>query len=115
MSNIEKKLVTVESVGTITELGGISGPIINPSFIDVPTIIRMINSHKKVYEVNPNNPSEKVKLSLKNARTNNFIKVAKTSTAANVAPATKTEKKETEAKKVNEETKKETKSDFVKK
>ena len=66
------KLVTVETNGTLVELGGISGPIINPCFIDETTIIRMVGNNKKVYEVNPANHAQKVRLNLKNVKTDNF-------------------------------------------
>lgn len=74
MSNLSKetKLVIVQNNGALSELGGISGPILNPCRLDVATIIRMINNHRRVYEVNPNNHSEKVLLSLKNATSKNF-------------------------------------------
>lgn len=69
---VEQKLITVNSAGTITELGGISGPVLNPCWVPIPTINVMLNHHRKVYEVNPKNYSEKVALSLKNLTKKNF-------------------------------------------
>ena len=80
-----KKLIVVESPGAITELGGISGPVLNPCYVSIPLINRMINKHRAVYEVNPNNYSERIRLSLKNLRTKNF-----SSTAKETAPSSTT-------------------------
>ena len=41
-----KKLIVVESPGAITELGGISGPVLNPCYVPIPLINRMINKHR---------------------------------------------------------------------
>lgn len=68
-----KKLITVESVGTLSELGGISGPVINPFYIDMSTLNRLLSNRRKVYEVNPKNKNERVRLSLKNMRIKNFV------------------------------------------
>jgi ribosomal protein L12E/L44/L45/RPP1/RPP2 len=82
----QQKLVTVESNGTIIELGGISGPIFSPTLIPISTIVRMINSHRKVMEVNPKNTDEKVRLTLKNVRSVNFAENLNKPIKANVAP-----------------------------
>ena len=68
----EQKLIVIESSGSITELGGISGPVINPCLVPISTILAMLNHHRRVYEVNPKNHNEKVRLTLKNLRTQNF-------------------------------------------
>ena len=86
----EKKLVVVDTYGTLTELGGISGPIISPSYIDLQTLLTMINNHRKVYEVNPTNRADRVRLNITNLRTENFPK-ANVKTKANVAPEVKVE------------------------
>lgn len=120
MANKEKeKLIVVESYGSLSELGGISGPILNPCRVPISTIVRMINNHRKVFEVNPTKYSDRIRLTLKNVKTDNFP-VPNTQVKANVSPIATTvevEKpvntntsKEQEAK----ETKKE-KSDFTKK
>lgn len=87
--NEPSKLVTVAHNGTIVELGGISGPIINPCKVQRSSIIAMINNQKKVYEVNPTNPSEKVLLNLINIDKVNFPEAVKT-VKANVAPTVNT-------------------------
>jgi len=80
-----KKLIVVESSGSIAELGGIGGPILNPCYVPIPIINKMLNKHRVVYEVNPNNYSERVRLSLKNLRSENFK-----STQNEVAPSSTT-------------------------
>ena len=82
---MKEKLVVIKSIGTIAELGGISGPIINPCRVDINTIVRMITSHRAVYEVNPNNKSEMVKLNIHNGMENNFPEVK--SSKVEVKPA----------------------------
>ena len=89
ISNTSTKLVTIASKGTISELGGISGPIINPCKLDVVTIVSLINGHKRVYEVNPANKSERVLLTLKNVKTKNFPDVVNPVVTPNLAPADK--------------------------
>ena len=69
---MKEKLVVIKSIGTIAELGGISGPIINPCRVDINTIVRMITAHRAVYEVNPKNKEEMVKLTLQNVMEANF-------------------------------------------
>lgn len=68
----EQKLVIVTSNGAISELGGITGPILNPCYVPVMTINTMLTKHRVVYEVNPKDYTQKVRLSLKNLRINNF-------------------------------------------
>ena len=88
--NKTEKLVTIETYGPIAELGGVSGPIVHPCKLDLETIIRMVNTRKKVFEVNPANPSEKVRLTLSNVRTQNFKPVVAPKTAAKTTTTTKT-------------------------
>lgn len=66
------KLVTIESPGKIAALGGILGPIKTPCRMDTDVIITLINSGKLVYEVNPSNVKEKVRLTRLNVLKNNF-------------------------------------------
>ena len=84
-SEIAQKLIIVESIGSIGELGGISGPILNPCYVPLDTINLMLNHQRKVYEVNPKNYSEKVRLSLKNLRKQNFAEET-VNVKAHVAP-----------------------------
>lgn len=120
-----QKLVVIETIGTINELGGISGPVLNPSLQPISTLVRMVYNRKKVYEVNPNNYNDRVLLTLKNVRANNFPE-SNNKVKANVQPtstATKTtvvDKKEDTVDKKEETTvftkeKKDNKSDFTKK
>ena len=66
------KLVIIESAGPIEALGGISGPIKTPSSLSTNVISDLINSGKVVYEINPRNYNEKVKLTRLNVNTNNY-------------------------------------------
>ena len=88
----DTKLVTIASVGSLPELGGISGPVINPCSLPIETIVKLLNGHKKVYEVNPAKKSERVLLTLKNVKSVNFV-TRKPAAKANVAPAQKVEAK----------------------
>lgn len=67
------KLVTVESSGIIPILGGLMGPISSPCRIEVDILISLINSGKIVYEVNPKNIKEKIRLTRMNVLNDNFI------------------------------------------
>ena len=66
------KLVVIESPGPIKLLGDIMGPIKTPCSISTNVIIDLINSGKVVYEVNPKNHNERVRLTRLNTNTNNF-------------------------------------------
>ncbi len=82
---VAQKLIIVESIGSIGELGGISGPILSPCYVPVDTINLLLNHQRKVFEVNPKNYNEKVRLSLKNLRKENFTEETVT-VKAHVAP-----------------------------
>lgn len=71
----QTKFVTIESYGKINELGGILGPITTPFYLNINTIISLINARKVVYEVNPANISDKVQLTRKNVLNDNFNKI----------------------------------------
>ena len=66
------KLVVIESPGKIAALGGIVGPIRTPSKISTDVLIGLVNDGKIVYELNPANHSERVRLTRMNMFTNNF-------------------------------------------
>ena len=72
--NYTSKLVTIESIGKIHSLGGLNGPITTPTKIKIETIIELINSGKVVYEVNPTNLKDKIRLTRLNVYKNNFVK-----------------------------------------
>lgn len=111
-----KKLVVVEVNGPISELGGIQGPIINPCSLPVKTIVQMVGSHKKVFEVNPFNQSERVRLTLKNVNSVNFQPpiARQTLKEATKKVAQKSEVKASEIKK-EDQTNNSLVADFVKK
>ena len=69
---ITSKYITVESPGSIPELGGISGPIKTPFMLDINTIITLMNRGKTICEVNPAKPKEKVVLTRSNVMHQNF-------------------------------------------
>lgn len=95
----KKKLVVIDGNGSIPELGGISAPIINPTWIGISTLIRIVNRYKKIYEVNPNNKSERIQLTIRNVRKDNFPE------PPGPAPVVEEEVKETPKKKSKEDKK----------
>lgn len=86
-----KKLIVLMTGGPISELGFITGPVLHPWYVDIDTVIRLVSNNKRVYEVNPNNRDERVLLTLKNVRLNNF---GKKETAKTVEPIQAEVKKE---------------------
>ena len=118
--NKKTKFVTIETNGHISELGGIAGPILHPCLVDLDLVIQMANNRKKVYEVNPNNPDEKVLLSLRNVRNENFpvytadkktVKPAPSISSANTTKKTETVTTTTDNKKSTTTNSNNTKSD----
>lgn len=81
----EKKLVVVRSGGPLMELGGITGPILNPSLIDVNIIGEMIQRNRLIFECNPLNPNERIKLNTSNWSKSNFGAAADKKTATTIA------------------------------
>lgn len=71
------KLVTIESGGPIRVMGGISGPIKTPTSLSTTAIISLINDNMVVYEVNPKNYNEKIRLTRLNINSDNFKTVTK--------------------------------------
>ena len=69
---INSKLVTIESSGKIGVLGGLIGPITTPCRLRIDVLISLINTGKVVYEVNPANVKEKIRLTRLNVRKENF-------------------------------------------
>jgi hypothetical protein len=105
-----QKYIVVSSIGSIGELGGISGPIINPTLQPISKIVQMVHNRKKVYEVNPNDFSDRVLLTLRNVRTNNFPEPTATVVESEKETTTVKKKKSSAATTTTEET-----SDFTKK
>lgn len=75
--NAKRKLCIVKNNGPIHELGGISGPILAPCNISMRAIINMVQNGRNVYEINPRNMKEMVKLDIKNVQSDNFPKPSK--------------------------------------
>ena len=68
----ERKLVVVKDSGPIPELNFVCGPILVPTKIDLKVIIKMIGNGRSVFECNPCNTDDQVKLELTNVKNNNF-------------------------------------------
>lgn len=68
----ERKLVVVKDSGPIPELNFVCGPILVPTKIDLKVIIKMIGNGRSVFECNPYNTDDQVKLELTNVKNNNF-------------------------------------------
>ena len=73
-SKHDRKLVTVNYNGPIIELGSICGPISTPSQLTIDAISRLVLNKKEVWEYNPNNKREKVRLTFSNLNKDNFNK-----------------------------------------
>lgn len=85
-TNVEKKLVIIEGSGTIAELGYISAPILIPQRFPIDLIARMVSNGRKVYEINPADRTQKIKLTVANCRKPNFDTAVQTEAAAKPAP-----------------------------
>lgn len=66
------KYVIISSSGPIKELGNLTGPIVTPVRLSQETILKIIKSGHKVYEVNPSNHREKILLTFMNATDKHF-------------------------------------------
>lgn len=64
----DKKLVVVLDAGALPELGYICGPILHPSKVRIDLIQKLVSNRRTVYECNPANPEERVKLTLRNVK-----------------------------------------------
>lgn len=71
--NAKRILVRVGNTGPIPELHFISGPV-SKCRVDERTLYRMVRNGKTVYELNPENPSEEVRLTCTNMTTRHFEK-----------------------------------------
>ena len=76
------KYVTIESPGKLPVLGGILGPIKTPCYLDIDIVVRLINMGKLVYEVNPANIREKVRLNRSNVLNTIFVYPTRKATSA---------------------------------
>jgi hypothetical protein len=71
---VKRKLVTVADFGPLQEIGGIGGPLRTPTNIALNAICQMVVNGKTVFEHNPSNVKEKVRLTLSNVKSDNFVK-----------------------------------------
>lgn len=72
-----EKLCIIDHYGTIRELGGITGPVLSPHKYAVSKILSMVNSGITVYEVNPADRNDKIRLTRSTVKTVNFPVVKK--------------------------------------
>lgn len=70
---VKRKLVTVADFGPIMELDGIGGPLRTPTNITLSAICQMVVNGKTVFEHNPANVKDKVRLTLSNVKADNFV------------------------------------------
>lgn len=71
----EKKLVIIKSFETIPEIGGLTGPIRTPIWVEVDKLLDMVKRGIIVEEVNSYNRSLTVPLTKTNIFTDNFAPV----------------------------------------
>lgn len=71
------KYVIILSHGELPELGGILGPIRRPTEVQIPKLVSMLNRGKEIYDVNPKNTKEMVRLTMANVKKDNFNKNVK--------------------------------------
>lgn len=64
----DKKLVVILDSCVLPELGYIYGPITHPSMIRIDIIQKLVLNRRNVYECNPNDKSDRVKLTSRNVR-----------------------------------------------
>lgn len=69
---MQKKLILVKTVEAIPEIGGLTGPITTPMWVDVEKIFSMVKRGVKVVEVNSSNRSVQVELTKDNVYSDNF-------------------------------------------
>lgn len=66
MAKVAKKYITVNANDMLFELGYIQGPIINPCWISIEVIKRLLSNGRVVYEHDIDNPKNKVRLTKDN-------------------------------------------------
>ena len=82
----KEKLCVVLADGRIPELGGIIGPVAVPTKIAYSSIVSMLNRGLPVYEVNPKNVIERVRLTFRNVNAVNFMKKVRKSKPVTTNP-----------------------------
>lgn len=68
----QRKLYTVATSKEIPCLGGICGPLTTPVHIDHNDLVKLIRSGYEIYQCNPYDSSEKVRVTLSNINTITF-------------------------------------------
>jgi len=76
------KYVTIESPGKLPVLGGILGPVKTPCYLDIDIVVKLINMGKIVYEVNPANVKDRVRLNRSNVLKTNYVYPVRRATSA---------------------------------
>lgn len=69
--NAKKRKCDVLSNGPIPELGFVTGPVYNCNLV-TDTIVKLVSNGRRVYEINPNNPKDKVLLTVATCSTSAF-------------------------------------------
>lgn len=99
--NPKRRKCNVLMSGPIPELGGITGPLYNGNLTN-EQIIRLVNNGRTVVEINPQNPSEKQRLTIATCQKSVFSKVDK----VEEKPVENTVKRETEIKNLSKKERK---------
>lgn len=81
----KEKLITITSGGPLPELNFITGPVLYPWYVDIETITRLVVNKRKVYEVNPENREERILLTIKNVKLQNFPVIQQTTINPGIA------------------------------
>lgn len=106
--NPKRKTCIIKTNGPIVEMGNINGPVLMPCRITLDVLSKMVANGKVVYEINPKNPDEQVKLTVHNVMNDNFMTKEEIMAKASAQSAPMTEEKPvqtpTENKTVEQET-----------
>jgi hypothetical protein len=92
--NEARKLCIIKTNGPIPELGYITGPVLTPCKIRMSDLRRLVGNGKAVYELNPKNPEEIVKLTVQNIERDNFAPINNMINNAAQKPAEEPKKEE---------------------
>ena len=82
----KSKLCIIEDPYELPIRGRINGPILTPSEFSMSELRQLLVAHVKVYEVNPRNKKEKVKLTFQNLGKDNFVPMKKERILSTPAP-----------------------------
>lgn len=66
MARHRRKYVTIQTSGILFEFGGVMGPMLHPSWIDIDMIYKLLVNGRKVYEHCVTDPLKRVRLTLRN-------------------------------------------------